>query len=263
MDIVIDSINMRTMRSSAAVSTYTHSEGLTPVEQVALGRVAAAARGKPILDIGFGGGRTVDPLLAISTDYLGIDYCQEMVDACRRKHPGVRLQLADARDLSQLQPDSIALAVFSCNGIGMVSHADRLVILAQVHRVLRPGGAFVFSTHNQDCPDHLAGFRFPRFEYSRNPARILVRSARFCAQTLIRLRNRRRFHRQDVRTPAYSMINDVCHHYGTMLYYISLAHQREQLEQIGFQPDADAFDRAGNPITGECRDSSITLIARK
>jgi len=139
MDIVIDSINMRTMRSSAAASTYTHSEGLTPVEQAAFGRVAAAARGKPILDIGFGGGRTVDPLLAISTDYLGIDYCQEMVDACRRKHPGVRLQLADARDLSQLQPDSIALAVFRCNGIGMVNHADRLVILAQVHRVLRLG----------------------------------------------------------------------------------------------------------------------------
>lgn len=263
MDKVIDRINMRMMRSSATVSTYTHSEGLTPAEQTALGRVAAMACGKPILDIGFGGGRTVDPLLAISTDYLGIDYCQEMVDACRREHPGVRLQLADARDLSQLQPDSIALAVFSCNGIDMVNHSDRLVILAQVHRVLRRGGAFVFSTHNQGCPDHLAGFRFPRFERTRNPARILVRSLRFGTQTMIRLRNRHRFRRHDMRTPAYSMINDVCHHYGTMLYYITLANQRAQLEQIGFQPDAEAFDRTGNPITGECRDSSIMLIARK
>lgn len=263
MDEVVDCINMRTMRSSDTVSSYTRSEGLTPAEQAALDEVADAARDEPILDIGFGGGRTIQPLLDISADYLGIDYCQEMVDVCLRKYPGVRLQLADARDLSSLPPDSIALAVFSCNGIGMVSHEDRLAILAQVRRVLRPGGAFVFSTHNQDCPDHLAGFRFPQFERSRNPARLLVRSLRFAAHTLIRVRNRRRFHRHDVRTPTYSMINDACHHYGTMLYYISLSNQRAQLEQIGFQAGAEAFDLAGNPATDDCTDSSITLIAYK
>ncbi|MEO7013785.1 MAG: class I SAM-dependent methyltransferase [Dokdonella sp.] len=263
MDEVIDGINMRTMRSNAAVSAYTRSEGLTPAEQIALGKVAEASRGEPILDIGFGGGRTVQPLLAISADYLGIDYCQEMVAAGRSKYPGVRLELADARDLSQLPSDSIALAVFSCNGIGMVGHEDRLAILAQVHRVLRPDGAFVFSTHNQNCPDHTAGFRFPEFEQSRNPARILVRGMRFISQTLIRLRNRQKFRRHDIRTSAYSMINDVCHHYGTMLYYISLANQRAQLERIGFQADADAFDLSGQPATDDCTDSSITLIARK
>ena len=263
MDEVIDGINLRTMRSRDAVSAYSRSEGLSPAEQVALGKVADATRGKPILDIGFGGGRTVQALLAISTDYLGIDYSQEMVDACRRKYPGVRLELADARDLSQLAPDSIALAVFSCNGIGMVGHEDRLAILKQVHRVLRPGGAFVFSTHNQNCPDHLVGFRFPEFERCKNPVRILVRGVRFVAQTLIRLRNRQKFRRHDVRTPAYSMINDVCHHYGTMLYYISLAKQRVQLEQFGFLANADAFDLAGKPATDDCEDSSITLIARK
>ena len=86
---------------------------------------------------------------------------------------------------------------------------------------------------------------------------------RFISQTLIRLRNRQKFRRHDIRTSAYSMINDVCHHYGTMLYYISLANQRAQLERIGFQADADAFDLSGQPATDDCTDSSITLIARK
>jgi SAM-dependent methyltransferase len=263
MDETIDSINMRTMRSRSTVSRYLRSEGLTPAEQAALARVEDEARGKPILDIGFGGGRTVQPLLDISTDYLGIDYSREMVAACRQRFPGVRLEHADARDLSLLDDASIFLAVFSCNGIGMVGHADRLAILAEVHRVLRPDGVFVFSTHNQDCPDHEAGFRLPPFERALNPARLLVRSARFVAHAFCCIHNHLRLRRHDVRTPAYSMINDACHHYGTMLYYISLANQRGQLERIGFRSGAEAFDLAGKTIGDESTDSSITLVARK
>jgi SAM-dependent methyltransferase len=263
MDEMIDSVNMRTMRSRSAVSAYLRSEGLTPAERAALARVEDEARGKPILDIGFGGGRTVQPLLDISTDYLGIDYSREMVAACRQRFPAVRLEHADARDMSQLGNESIFLVVFSCNGIGMVGHDDRLAILAEVHRVLQPGGAFVFSTHNQDCPDHLTGFRLPSFEPALNPARLLLRGMRFVAHTFCRLYNYLRFSRHDVRTPTYSMINDVCHHYGTMLYYISLANQRDQLERSGFQPGATAFDLAGRVIEAGSADSSITLVARK
>ena len=59
--------------------------------------------------------------------------------------------------------------MFSCNGIGMVAHQDRLSIMREVHRLLKPGGVFLFSTHNQNCPDHSAGFRLPEFEFTRNP----------------------------------------------------------------------------------------------
>jgi SAM-dependent methyltransferase len=135
--------------------------------------------------------------------------------------------------------------------------------MREVYRVLQPGGVFLFSTHNQNCADHTAGFKFPEFEPSRNALRLLVRTARFHVRTLIRLRNRLRFSRHDVRTPAYSMINDACHDYGTMLYYISLANQRRQLVEMGFRADAEAFDLAGRPIADDCTDSSITLIANK
>lgn len=261
--IPIDDINQRTMRSREAVRAYSRSHELQPPEESALQLVAHEVRGRPILDLGVGGGRTVGPLRQLSEDYLGVDISRPMVEAARRRHPGVRFEHADARNLSLLKDGSIFLAVFSCNGIGMVGHEDRLAILREVHRVVAPGGVFVFSTHNQRCPDHAAGFKFPSLPLSLNPARMLIRSARFARSTVRRAYNRWRFDRYSFRSSEYSIINDQCHDYATMLYYIKLGAQREQLTKIGFQPHAVAFDLAGRVANEECADSSLTLVARR
>lgn len=263
MSEAIDRINMRTMGDATVVAHYARPWGLAPAEQTVLARVAGLARGKPILDIGVGGGRTVEALRGISHDYLGIDYSQGMVDACRRRFPDARFELADARALSGVADDSIFLAVFSCNGIGMVSHVDRLRILGEVHRVLQPGGIFVFSTHNRNSPEFRRGFQFPALQWSMNPLRALVRTARFAGESLLRARNRRRFRRTEVHAPQYSIINDVCHHYGTMLYYVTLEEQRRQLHDAGFEADAEAYDLDGERVHGDTRHDSIALIARK
>jgi SAM-dependent methyltransferase len=260
---VVDSINLRTMDSAAAVAAYSGSQSLTRAEQASLDRVRQEARDKPILDLGVGAGRTINALREVSRDYLAIDNSEAMLAAARRRYPDVRLEHADARDLGLLRDGTIFLAMFSCNGIGMVGHEDRLRIMRAVFRVLQPGGVFLFSTHNQDCPDHTAGFRFPEFEPSANPARLLVRAMRFARDTVVSIANRRRFRRHDVRTPEYSVINDYCHNYGTMLYYITLENQRRQLEHVGFAPNAEAYDREGNLITGGSRESSIAFVARK
>lgn len=259
----IDRINMRTMADASVVAHYARPWGLSPAEDAVFARVAEAAAGKTILDIGVGGGRTVEALRAISGDYLGIDYSQGMVDACRRRFPDARFALADARALTDVADDSIFLAVFSCNGIGMVSHPDRLRILDEVHRVLQPGGLFVFSTHNRNSPEYRRGFQLPSFEWSMNPLRVMVRGARFAAETLQRLRNRRRFRPQEIREPHYAVINDVCHHYGTMLYYVTLEDQRQQLLDAGFEPDAEAYDLDGRRVQDDTIHDSIALIARK
>ncbi|MEY4561568.1 MAG: hypothetical protein RLZZ618_845 [Pseudomonadota bacterium] len=263
MTNAIDEVNLRTMRSASAVKHYSHRDDLSAPEQASLDAVAEAARGKPILDIGVGGGRTVKPLLEVSTNYLGVDNSQEMIEACQRRFPGVKLALADARQMGNIADGSIHLVMFSCNGIGMVSHEDRLAIMREVFRVLEPGGVFLFSTHNQSCPDHTAGFQFPPFSFTANPVRLAVRTLRFLAHTPVRLYNRQRFIRHEIRTPTYSVINDVCHNYGTMLYYISLAHQREQLVAMGFEPGAVAYDLDGHVITGSSDHSSMAFIARK
>lgn len=263
MSEAIDRINLRTMRDPAVVAHYARPWGLSPAEEATFARVAPLARGRRILDIGVGGGRTVEALRAISEDYLGIDYSADMVEACRRRFPQARFEFADARALDGIADGSVGLAVFACNGIGMVSHADRLRILREVRRVLEPGGLFVFSTHNRNSPEFARGFRLPSFEWSWHPLRAAVRSLRFCGELALRWRNRRHFQPFEVHAPDYAIINDQCHHYGTMLYYVTLEQQRRQLTDAGFDPDAEAFDLAGLPIRDDSPHDSITLIARK
>lgn len=145
----------------------------------------------------------------------------------------------------------------------MVGHDDRLAILREVRRVLTPGGAFVFTTYNRDSPDATSGFEFPELHFSANPARLLVRSVRWVRETAVRARNRRRFVKHEVRTPEYAVINDRCHDFGVMLYYITLADQRKQLVDAGFAPDAPAFEHTGRRITDGSRLDSMLLIGRK
>jgi ubiquinone/menaquinone biosynthesis C-methylase UbiE len=260
---VVDQINLRTMRSTAAVQQYLSSDKLTQAEQASLDSVRDQAQDRHILDLGVGTGRTIKALREVSKNYLGIDNSHEMLAACRRRYPDVRLEHADARNLTQLSDCSVFLVMFSCNGIGMVTHADRLLIMSEVFRVLQPGGIFLFSTHNQNCTDHLLGFQFPEMKLTVNPARLLVRATRFVIDTLVRASNRYRNSKHDLRTPEYSMINDVCHDYATMLYYISLSNQRRQLKEIGFHADATAYDSAGCLILGDSTESSLAMVARK
>lgn len=263
MEQLIDAINLRAMRSQGAVIHYSRASQVLAHDQAAIDAVAQQARGKPILDLGVGAGRTVPALLAISSDYLGIDYVREMVDACQRKFAGVRFSFGDARSLTDVPDASMHMVVFSCNGICMVGHEDRLKILREVHRVLEPGGVFVFSTYNRNSPEASGRFRFPDFGVSKNPARMLVRTVRFAKDLVISLWNRQRLRQHEIHAPDFAMLNDVCHNYSVMLYYLSLHTQRQQLEATGFAPDAAAFDLTGKPITDDTELDSMAFIARK
>ena len=57
----------------------------------------------------------------------------------------------------------------------------------------------------------------------------------------------------------YSIINDKCHNYATMLYYASLENHYGQLESIGFS-GVEAFDLSGQKIITDTRDDSITYL---
>lgn len=146
----VDGINRSTW--SEVAEEYAIEGWSDPGELGALTFVADRVRGLPILDLGVGGGRTVALLRLLSADYLGIDYTPELVELCRARHPDVEIEVGDARDLSGLTAGSRGLVVFSNNGIDAVDHDDRQLVLAGVHRVLEPGGTFVFSTLNKDNP---------------------------------------------------------------------------------------------------------------
>lgn len=257
----IDQINQRTMRS--VVEEYLWTADLEPQERAALESIVDQVRGKRILDIGVGAGRTVRGLRAISTDYVGVDYVQEMVTACRTRFPDARFELADARAMPEFSDNAFDLVVFACNGICMVDHDGRMRILREVHRVLAPGGYFLFSTANLNNPERARLFTFPPLAISANPLKFAVRASRFAAQTGTSLVNRLRYKRHEVHTPEYAIRNDKNHRYATMIYSITLERQRAQLEAAGFGPGAQAFDLSGRAIAQDTQDGTITLIAQK
>ena len=77
-----------------------------PGERAALDLIREEIRKKPILDVGVGTGRTIPLLSPLTADYRALDYLPAMVEASRRRYPGVRIDLGDARDLSDPPPVS-------------------------------------------------------------------------------------------------------------------------------------------------------------
>ena len=251
------------MASSDAVSMYAALDELMPAERTVLESLQDELKGGAILDVGVGGGRTVKPLLQISENYVGIDYTPAMVDACKRRFPHVRFEVADARDLSRFADGEFKLVVFSSNGLCMVSHEDRMQILKEVRRVLAHDGVFLFSTYNQRSPEHSAGFVFPQFTPTMHPARLVWRALQFVKSTAVRIYNRARLSRHDVRGAEYSIINDRCHDFATMLYYTNVASQRLQLVAAGFDGDSPVYGTTGALVKDDSRDLSLTFVARK
>jgi ubiquinone/menaquinone biosynthesis C-methylase UbiE len=106
-------------------------------------------RGMAILDLGVGGGRTTPYLSGIASRYVGVDYSEGMIDACRRKFPHLEFEVADASDLSRFADASFDSVVFSYNGLDcLVPYEKREKCLRECHRVLKPGGFYIFSSHN-------------------------------------------------------------------------------------------------------------------
>lgn len=132
------------------IDDYASMPGLTPCEHDLFTTYVPA--GATVLDLGVGTGRTTAWLSQRASRYLGIDYAPAMVAAARRLHPDAEIREGDASDLSDLADGEFDVVVFSYNGIDYVDDEARSRCLAEIHRVLVPGGTFVFSSHN---PRHL------------------------------------------------------------------------------------------------------------
>ncbi len=142
--------NARTYERSAVLGEYTGdtTSGLWPSERAVLAQAAPGTPTGAVLDLGVGAGRTTAELSAHAVRYLGVDGSAAMVEACRRRFPGVPFAHGDARRLDLLPPGLFDLVAFSFNGIDEVGFADRTAICRQVHARLNAGGVFWFSSHN-------------------------------------------------------------------------------------------------------------------
>jgi len=103
--------------------------------------------GTSIVDLGCGSGRLSTALggrFGTSIDYLGIDIVQSMLDYAAAKAPPTYRFVLN-RDLGIPAPDETADFVVAFSVFTHLRTSETLTYLADAKRVLRPGGAVVFS----------------------------------------------------------------------------------------------------------------------
>lgn len=242
-------------------ANYGRNTALHPPEAAILARLGPELRDRRLLDLGVGPGRTTGHVAPLSRRYVGLDYSANMLHLCWRRHPGVALVLGDSRELAFADASFDAVFYFY-NGLDDADHADRLRALGEIRRVLRPGGWFVFSSHNLDWPRPSA-FRPPRLIPPGEPG-WLGQSAQLLLGYPRQILNHLRLRRREQHTAEYSMVNDPVEGYGFLAYFVSAAQETRQLEALGFG-GVEVVDTRGAtlPPGQECRDPWLYYLARK
>ena len=124
---------------------------LYPPEREIIIKFKADWHKQRILDLGIGTGRTSMTFSAIAKEYVGIDYSLAMINRSKsviKENESIKLMHADARDLSRFYGNPFDFILFSLNGIDNVTHEERLAILSEVKKIIKPNGFFFFSTHS-------------------------------------------------------------------------------------------------------------------
>ncbi len=132
-------------RYAELVKTKPHNAFL---ERPAIRALVPDIRGGRVLDAGCGSGVNLQWLIDQGAhEVVGIDVSAKMIEiAAREAIPNVSLFIADmSHPLDLLETDSFDLVLSS-----LVVHyiEDQQAFFAEMARLLRPGGRFVFSTHH-------------------------------------------------------------------------------------------------------------------
>jgi SAM-dependent methyltransferase len=109
-------------------------------------RLCGDLSGRRVLDIGCGAGENAVTMAAQGAHVIAVDVSRAQLALGKRLAEASEIRVewheSDAADLAFLRADSIDLAL-AAGVVHEIEDLDRL--LRQVHRVLRPGSAFVFS----------------------------------------------------------------------------------------------------------------------
>jgi ubiquinone/menaquinone biosynthesis C-methylase UbiE len=235
------SANLDVFDAPDVVQSYTGVSELQPGEVIILNEFRASLPAMRFLDIGVGAGRTTVHFAPKVKEYVGVDYAKEMVRACERRFEStggrVRFAVCDARDMSQFADASFDFVLFSYNGIDYLPHEDRMIILREIRRVLKPDGWYFFSSHNLRFLPRL--FRFPLFFSISKMRRKL---------TKFRLLRQHNPNFQELTRRPHAFLYDGVHEFRVQTYYVDPREQVEQLKQVGFR-GTRLFSENGKEVT--------------
>jgi SAM-dependent methyltransferase len=104
--------------------------------------------GGRVADVGCGPGHVTAHLRDLGVEASGIDLSPAMIDLARRDHPGLRFEVGSMTDLA-LADCSVA-GLLAWYSIIHIPDDQVPAVLAQLHRVLRPGGLALLAFHVGD-----------------------------------------------------------------------------------------------------------------
>jgi SAM-dependent methyltransferase len=212
---------------------------LRPPEILILAQHRGRLSGR-VLELGPGGGRVTSYLVQLGADVLGIDISHAMVDYVRSAIPGGTFEVGDLRDLSAVPSASHDAVVAANNVLDVTSWDERPQILADLHRILAPGGKLIMSSHNRAAEHNLRRPTQIRWKHPAHAAADLWRLPR-------RWRNRRRVLPYERRERDWAVLNDVSHDFEALHLYVRREAQVQQLVEAGFEL-LECLDTAGRPV---------------
>jgi ubiquinone/menaquinone biosynthesis C-methylase UbiE len=217
------------------------SEVLEPSETASLLRFQPLFAGKSVLDIGVGAGRTTRYLAPLADRYEAIDYSPDMISYMKQAMPEINAQLGDFRDMNMFGSGTFDFVLATNNVLDNFSHQDRFKALREAHRVLRPGGMLVLSSHNLR---YTKAFSDPEMEWSAHPIRLVRNMLTFISsyRNNLRVRGLRETH------PDHALLNDCGHQYAIIHYYAAPETVVSQLRSTGFEI-SNIFDKQGQLVT--------------
>ncbi|MFL5330948.1 MAG: class I SAM-dependent DNA methyltransferase [Gemmataceae bacterium] len=145
---------------SRAVWDYTHDPAIaanydaslenTPLLQADLAfvreRLPTPCR---VIDLGCGTGRLAVPLARDGHDVVGVDLSVPMLQAARAKRTTAKLACANIVDLGGFRDAQFDAAICMFSTLGMIAgQAERVRVLREAHRLLKPSGLFLLHVHH-------------------------------------------------------------------------------------------------------------------
>lgn len=210
------------------VVNYYKTSTLQPAEATFFSLLRTQLPNMRMLDIGVGGGRTTHHFGPVVKSYVGIDYAEKMIEACRQTCNNLKgditFDVCDARDLSQFSDEEFDIILFSFNGIDYVSESDRQKIFKEIQRVGKKGAWFCFSSSN------IQWFStWSKIGFVADPIRLLARVRHYF---LLRYYNP---NLQKQLQENVGLFTSGAHNYSLKTHFIRPIHQLQQLEALGFK----------------------------